>query len=309
MNLASLKSSNVLMKTHGREPFYANRMPSVHARALPFKGTFEYNQASFWVGSIFLSMATRWPSVTSGITIGQQTMVSFGMNDPDDFVLNGRELRTPAITIGSTNSEYWISEGAPWISAIAIFPDNMAARGWPQPKQFHLAVEVSSAELAALRRLLSELFYLASTAPEVFSVEPAVHGMVESIYAAYDDALTNYDLRQFVNFDANYSKLMRKVDGIIGEDIKSPIYSERIAEELNVTIRTLHNVSKKMTGLSLHRYIYIKRMWAVRQVLLKKNRNSKIKSIAFDHGFWHLGRFSVEYRKMFGETPLETLAG
>jgi len=29
--------------------------------------------------------------------------------------------------------------------------------------------------------------------------------------------------------------------------------------------------------------------------------------IAAAHGFTHIGRFSVEYRRQFGETPSETL--
>ena len=29
--------------------------------------------------------------------------------------------------------------------------------------------------------------------------------------------------------------------------------------------------------------------------------------IVTDHGFWELGRFSVAYRALFGESPLETL--
>jgi AraC family ethanolamine operon transcriptional activator len=33
-----------------------------------------------------------------------------------------------------------------------------------------------------------------------------------------------------------------------------------------------------------------------------------VKSIALDNGFWELGRFAVEYKGLFGESPSETLA-
>jgi AraC-like DNA-binding protein len=32
-----------------------------------------------------------------------------------------------------------------------------------------------------------------------------------------------------------------------------------------------------------------------------------VKEAALDNGFWDLGRFSVEYRKLFGESPSVTL--
>jgi transcriptional regulator GlxA family with amidase domain len=32
-----------------------------------------------------------------------------------------------------------------------------------------------------------------------------------------------------------------------------------------------------------------------------------VTQIATDHGFWELGRFSVNYRAIFGEVPSETL--
>jgi hypothetical protein len=36
-------------------------------------------------------------------------------------------------------------------------------------------------------------------------------------------------------------------------------------------------------------------------------RETTVTRIATDHGFWELGRFSVAYRTLFGETPLTTL--
>jgi hypothetical protein len=33
-----------------------------------------------------------------------------------------------------------------------------------------------------------------------------------------------------------------------------------------------------------------------------------VKTVALDHGFWHLGHFACDYRDLFGETPSETVA-
>jgi transcriptional regulator GlxA family with amidase domain len=34
---------------------------------------------------------------------------------------------------------------------------------------------------------------------------------------------------------------------------------------------------------------------------------SRVTDIATEHGFWELGRFSVNYRQLFGESPKTTL--
>lgn len=46
---------------------------------------------------------------------------------------------------------------------------------------------------------------------------------------------------------------------------------------------------------------------AVRQEMLEDRSARNISVIAMGWGFTHLGRFSSEYRKLFGETPSATL--
>lgn len=55
--------------------------------------------------------------------------------------------------------------------------------------------------------------------------------------------------------------------------------------------------------------IYLKRyrLNGVREQLLEDGCPGNISAIAMSWGFFHLGRFSGEYRKLFGETPSATL--
>ena len=60
--------------------------------------------------------------------------------------------------------------------------------------------------------------------------------------------------------------------------------------------------------MSPHRYLWLRRMNLARRSLSRAGPGkATVTSIATEHGFWELGRFSVEYRKLFGETPSTTL--
>jgi AraC-like DNA-binding protein len=52
----------------------------------------------------------------------------------------------------------------------------------------------------------------------------------------------------------------------------------------------------------------LRRMHLTRRALLCADPSmSTVTRIVTDHGFWELGRFSVAYRALFGESPSETL--
>jgi AraC-like DNA-binding protein len=49
-------------------------------------------------------------------------------------------------------------------------------------------------------------------------------------------------------------------------------------------------------------------MHLARRSLMSASAEAKtVTAIAMAHGFWELGRFSVAYRALFGETPSATL--
>ena len=56
------------------------------------------------------------------------------------------------------------------------------------------------------------------------------------------------------------------------------------------------------------RYLWLRRMHLARQELLRADpATTTVTSIATAQGFWELGKFSVAYRLLFGESPAVTL--
>jgi AraC-like DNA-binding protein len=87
-----------------------------------------------------------------------------------------------------------------------------------------------------------------------------------------------------------------------------PLYLSEICPAIGVAERTLRATCEQHLGIGPIRYLTLRRMHLVRQALLHSHRSTAtVTQIVTNHGFWELGRFSVAYRMLFGESPSETL--
>lgn len=131
--------------------------------------------------------------------------------------------------------------------------------------------------------------------------------MKESLLGAVDAAFegvvpARWTLRP--NDERNF-KIFQEVRALLADDLSQPIYSEEIARKLGLSVRTMHDVVRRYRGMSLHRYLRLRRLWLVRRRLLAGA--DSVKAVALAFGFWHLSDFSRSYRDQFGETPSQTL--
>jgi transcriptional regulator GlxA family with amidase domain len=87
-----------------------------------------------------------------------------------------------------------------------------------------------------------------------------------------------------------------------------PIFLAEICAAIGIAERTLRASCEEHLGIGPIRYLTLRRMHLVRRALLHSNPSkTTVTQIATEHGFWELGRFSVAYRTLFGESPSETL--
>jgi AraC-like DNA-binding protein len=87
-----------------------------------------------------------------------------------------------------------------------------------------------------------------------------------------------------------------------------PLYLTEICAAIGVAERTLRVCCEEHLGMGPIRFLTLRRMHLVYRALLRADSSkSTVTCIVTDHGFWELGRFSVAYRALFGESPSETL--
>lgn len=60
-------------------------------------------------------------------------------------------------------------------------------------------------------------------------------------------------------------------------------------------------------GIPPKAYLHVRRLNTARRILRNAPTALCIADVANQQGFWHMGQFAADYRKMFGELPSETL--
>jgi AraC-like DNA-binding protein len=117
----------------------------------------------------------------------------------------------------------------------------------------------------------------------------------------------------------NYSDALRRLEKPIApRDVRRAIdYIEAHLEQAvtvadlvaatGVAGRTLFMHFQNFKGISPMRYLRNARLRRVRQALLRSDTDANVTEIAMSMGFTHMGRFSVVYRRCFGESPSQTL--
>jgi AraC-like DNA-binding protein len=90
-------------------------------------------------------------------------------------------------------------------------------------------------------------------------------------------------------------------------NLDAPIGLPEIVAASGVPGRTLLQHFRDFKGGSPMRYLRTARYEKVREALHRAEPEEGITEVATKWGFTHMGRFSVEYRRRFGESPSETL--
>jgi AraC-like DNA-binding protein len=99
-----------------------------------------------------------------------------------------------------------------------------------------------------------------------------------------------------------------KAREILHENIDNIYMINDLVEDLHISPRTLQHHFQKKLGLTPKQYLQQLRLDAVRKELLAGDPNlSNISDIALKYGFFHASHFGAVYKKVFGETPSQTL--
>lgn len=253
-----------------------------------------------------INFAKSFPRIADGQLAQNCTAIGFSMDDGFPIRFNGVEGDQSVIVFGSSGAAYSTVERAEREFTSIIFTQEIQDRGWPKAGPNWKVFETSAAAQQRLRELVRQILSVSPTfdACEAGDVASAIR---DSLLAGVDAAFVHVVDAKWASRanSVRHFKIFRNIQAVLSGNIARPIYSEELARQLGVSVRSMHNAVQRYRGMSLHRYLRLRRLWLVRQRLLAGADSVKACAVAF--GFWHLGDFARSYRLHFGERPSDTL--
>jgi len=240
-----------------------------------------------------------------GTDNGVGAVVPFRFNS----IANGYEVESSMIAVMRGKAAVDAIEHNPNTYLMVRFNSNMRHRGWADFDTGLAYVRTQDDPMARLRAAILEMFALASLCRDPRQFSAFNRPIQETLLAGFDAALLPAEARiaRPGSFD-KHRKLIARLDEAVEFFGNRPLYSDDLATAVGVSVRTLQVATQAVHGVSLHHYLRLKRLWAVRVQLMTGGDGMTVKAAALGNGFWHLGDFSRGYRLAFGEPPSETLA-
>ncbi|WGD48904.1 helix-turn-helix domain-containing protein [Bradyrhizobium sp. CB1650] len=255
-----------------------------------------------------VNVTRTFPRVVDAQLVANCTAIGFTMDDLDVPIrFNGAQRDRTVVVIGSSGAAYNTIEEVQRQIASIVFRPEVTDRGWPETRSNFKIFETSIPALHRLRRVVTEVVAAASVPTDPAEVSLKASAMKESLLGAVDEAFESVVSARWTvrPNDERHFRIFQEIRALLSEDLAQPIYSEEIARKLGLSVRTMHDIVRRYRGMSLHRYLRLRRLWLVRKRLLAGTDSVKAAALAF--GFWHLSDFSGSYRDQFGESPSETL--
>ncbi len=101
-------------------------------------------------------------------------------------------------------------------------------------------------------------------------------------------------------------RVLREVLAYVDQHLREPITLDELCRIAGTSERTLQYTFKQQLHMTPKQYLQHRRLQGVRRDLLRQPQRS-IGDVAAEWGFWHMGQFSADYKRSFGELPSVTV--
>ncbi len=162
--------------------------------------------------------------------------------------------------------------------------------------------------LMHLRSLHAAASKMAEASPKLSVESASTHGLEQSLIQAMLDCIDVQNLRPDTTALQHHRIVIRRFCEIVATHPLKPLHVPETSHAIGVSGRTLRMACQKHLGVSPTQYLHLRRMHLARRALRQSDPDvTRVTDVATNLGFWELGRFSVNYRQIFGESPSTTL--
>jgi AraC-like DNA-binding protein len=257
-----------------------------------------------------ITVLTSFPRILDVSYRATHGLVIFQLDDNYEVSVNGMSAERPTFLGMRGNVDLQFVEPRSSLHAIITLGAGLREREWFDTPDALCPFLPDAGALAAVRSVTTEILQTASVRPDLLQETGSALAIQERLLLAIDEMFRRSRPPEVAGRIASrgYCRLVRMIDDYVAFHAASAIYSADLAEQCDVSVRTLGTAVAAVRGMSLHRYLRLKQLWSARAQLVKGSDTITVSSCARANGFHHMGEFARLYRATFGETTSRTLA-
>jgi AraC-like DNA-binding protein len=169
-------------------------------------------------------------------------------------------------------------------------------------------IHPNPALMSRLLKLHRTIGQLAHDVPDILQLPEVLRALESQLVHVMIRCLAEGAAVEATTGSRRHDAIIARFEEFLEANPVRPLYLIEICAAIGVAERTLRASCEEHLGMGPIRYLTLRRMYLARRALLRADPSSStVTRIVTDHGFWELGRFSVAYRALFGESPSETL--
>lgn len=183
------------------------------------------------------------------------------------------------------------------------FQRTLVAADWPT--DFSMTTPAGRALRELTRWMAGELDRPGS---EILASDCAARGLERTLLTLFLDCVAENSPADEAPTDHLSERRVRRIEDWIDAHVGEPIGIEDLARVGGVSVRSVQVSFRRLRACSPMRVVLRKRLQAAHVMLNRPRPGTTVTQVATACGFFNFGRFSHQYREMFGEAPSRALA-
>lgn len=228
---------------------------------------------------------------------------------------SGRVLAFGEIVASAAGSTHHLrTEGPCHWATLSMARDDLAAAGHaligrdPIERSFTRYIRPPSPTMSRLQDLHQTVTKLVVHAPSILAQPEAARALEQTLVHAMIMCVSESKPVQMGHGAFRHRSIIARFEEFLAVNRNRPLHLAEVCAALDTSERTLRSSCMEHLGMGPIRYLWLRRMHLAHHALvLAEAAKETVTQIATANGFFELGRFSVEYRALFGETPSATL--
>jgi AraC-like DNA-binding protein len=306
--------SNKIVESSDPDEFVTLIRPADRKLFVTERGQFAARSTLIDIGQLQAQRRSERLSRVMHIEVSRPGILFLTEPGPEMY-LNGATIRHSDIALFNSGEAYlWRLSGPTSWGAMTLANDDMEAVGTSYLGRRSTGTSGFTVVTPPARALahLRMLHGAAGDLPDTFGgsvnqIEFA-QAFEQALIMAMVESTGEKDVRSDTLGRQHHQTVIRRFFEVLEAPALQPFRIQTISDAIGVSSRSLRVACEEQLGVSPLQYILHCRMRLVRHALRQADPDiTRVTDIATEHGFWELGRFSVKYRHIFGETPSATL--